>query len=1132
MTSPHRITNGRYHVLVTPSGAGYSALDDVLLTRWSGDVTREAEGWFLYVRDLSSGDLWSAGYQPMLRRPSRYEFRTAPGRVSLVREDQGIELRTDIAVAADADREWRRYTFTNLTGQPRRLEVTSCIEVVLNTAAADAGHPAFSKLFVQTEYLPSSSALLARRRPRSPDEPALVMGMALLDGAPGGAGLEWETDRARFIGRGRTLANPQAVSAVGPLSGTVGNVLDPLFALRRIVELAPGASVRLEGVLTGGPDREAVEQALAAACRAGASDPCFAEVSEFGPAQGLPDPVPHRYRPVPGSPARFETGESLRFSNGYGGFTAAGDEYVIRLDRTPDGLRLPPLPWTNVIANRHTGCIASESGLGSTWSGNSRENRLTPWFNDPVSDPAGEALYIRDEDAGLFWSPTPAPAPGAGGYEARHGFGYTSWRHLSRDLEQEVLCFVPLEQPVKIVRLRITNRGMGARRLSVYFYAEWVLGALRADAKGAVATSSAESGDVLLAVHPGRADFGGTVAFASAHGPMGEARHFTADRSAFLGRYGSTERPEGVATGAALDGRSGAGLDPCAAFQRTATLETGATGEWVFLIGQADSSAAAVELTRSLAGSTAVEIALAAVVAFWRELLDAVQIETPSPAMDIMVNGWLTYQNLSCRMWARSALYQSGGAFGFRDQLQDAAALRYHRPSLTREQIVLHAGHQFVEGDVLHWWHPPSGRGIRTRFSDDLLWLPFVTEFYVGSTGDASVLEEPVGFLTARALEEGEDEALLDPLEAGVTADVYEHCCRAIDRSLTRGDHRLPLMGTGDWNDGMNRVGRLGRGESVWLGFFLFTILNRFIPLCRIRGDADRVSRYARYRDELLLALNQAGWDGEWYRRAYYDDGAPLGGKASDECRIDALAQAWAVLSGAAPADRAIQSLDALDCQLVDEPAGLIRLLTPPFDRTPRDPGYIKGYLPGVRENGGQYTHAALWAVRAMAEAGRTQRAAHLFDLLNPVRHGGSPDAIEVYRAEPYVVAADIYGVAPHLGRGGWTWYTGSAGWMFRVALESLLGLTLEPDTLVLCPCIPAEWPGFSVRYRLPDGRTHYHLVVRRGAGLTVARATGLDPVVVHGAVRVALRSDGETHRIEVDLGADAVPRYRPWAGS
>ena len=552
--------------------------------------------------------------------------------------------------------------------------------------------------------------------------------------------------------------------------------------------------------------------------------------------------------------------------------------------------------------------------------------------------------------------------------------------------------------------------------------------------------------------------------------------------------------------------------------------------ERLFLLGEAEDTDRARALVRDYQDAAVANESLVEVRRFWRELLGRVQVRTPAPAIDLMVNGWLAYQNLSCRIWGRSAFYQSGGAYGFRDQLQDASAMLWLRPELTRRQIVLHASHQFVEGDVLHWWHPPLGKGMRTRFADDLLWLPYVTTFYVRSTGDASVLDEPARFVTARPLEPGEDEAYLVPEDAGTGASVYEHCCLALDRSLTRGAHGLPLMGVGDWNDGMNRVGREGRGESVWLGFFLFQILGEFLPFCEQRGDTARAERYQAYLAQLGEALNDGGWDGAWYRRAYYDSGAPLGAAENDECRIDTIAQAWAVLSGAAPPERAEQALDAMEEHLVSEREGIIRLLTPAFDRTPHDPGYIKGYLPGVRENGGQYTHAALWAVRALAELGRCERAAPLLEMLSPVHHGRSHAAVHVYRTEPYVIAADVYGVAPHVGRGGWTWYTGSAGWMYRVALESVLGLRLEAgDRLVLRPCIPAAWPGFTVRYRLPADDTMYELQVTRAAdGATQVQVDGAagEARVEDGAVVIPLRRDGGEHRVTVALGGDVAPRY------
>ena len=1112
------LSNGRYRVLVSVAGTGSSQLGPWALTRDTADPVRDADGWFFYLRDLDAGTVWSAGHQPVQWAPDRYEARLGDRLVTLEREDAQVITRTDVWVDSRLDLEWRRLTLTNRSAASRRLEVTSYVEVALNTPAADAGHPAFSKLFLQTLFLPGIGALLAVRRPRSPEEHPPVLGHAMVV-----AGADWEpeyeTDRARFIGRGRTLADPQAMSPGARLSQRVGSVLDPVLSLRREVTLAPGASLCLHTMLAAGADREetvrllslAAEQAAVAAIPA--EGPAIPQTIEVGPTVG-------RYRPAGGGEARTAASERLQFFNSYGGFSEAGDEFVDRIDRTPDGVRLPPQPWTNVVANPAAGFVASERGLGFTWTGNSRENRLTPWFNDPVSDPAGEALYLRDEVSGLFWSPTPGPVPGSGGYEVRHGFGYTTWRHESQELLQEVLAFVPREDPLKLVRLRVSNTAKEVRRISVTSYAEWVLGERRSEEPPATVTEAV--GDaIILASNPAR-ESGFRTAFAAAVGPAELGRSLTADRASFLGRWGSTERPKALRADAELNGQTGGGLDPCAAFQLSTSIPPGGTREWTFLLGEAENRAAAFCLVERYRSPDAVEGALAAVRSFWRETLSTVRIETPSPALDLMVNGWLAYQNLSCRVWARSAFYQSGGAFGFRDQLQDAAALMPLLPGLTREQILLHAAHQFEEGDVLHWWHPPAGRGLRTRFSDDLLWLPYITLDYLEVSGDEAVLAEPVRFLTARELEPGEDEALLLPADSGKHASLYEHCCRALDRSLTRGPHGLPLIGSGDWNDGMNRVGRLGQGESVWLGFFLHTILRRFSVLCARRGDSARALRYREYLASLAIALQDAGWDGAWYRRGYYDDGAPLGSADSGECKIDALAQAWAVLSGAAPPKRAQMALDSVERYLIDTNAGLIRLLTPPFDATPHDPGYIKGYLPGVRENGGQYTHAALWVVRAMAEAGRTERAAELLELLNPIRHGDSPAAIATYQVEPYVIAADVYGVAPHVGRGGWTWYTGSAGWMYRVALESILGVTLrEGKALVIRPCIPTSWPGFTLRYRLPDGRTRCEIVVRRGEGRSRVEAGELAARIEDGTALVALPSDGGSHRIELTLGTD-----------
>jgi N,N'-diacetylchitobiose phosphorylase len=1029
------LARGGYAVLLTAAGGGCSTFHGLALTRWTADRTRDADGFFVYLRDRDTGATWSAGRQPMGREADRYVARLDDAEV--VREDGDIETRLEVRLAAEGDAELRRITLTNRGDHARRIEVTTYAELVLNTAAGDAAHPAFSKLFVQTGWMAEREALVAWRRLRSPDdEPLWVIHRLLGDGdAP-----ELETDRARFIGRGRTLASPAALDEGARLSGNVGNVLDPVFALRRTVTLAPGESATLVALLGAGRTQRDVEAIADRYAGTGATDAVYAAdapgavVTSLGvpeewtryvgifPLRQLASagPAPYRSASVEEdtSDAPGWEAEALSFFNGHGGFSEDGREYVIRLPASPTGPVRPPLPWTNIIANENAGFVVSESGSASTWTANSRENRLTPWSNDPVSDPHGEALYLRDEESGVFWSPTPGPVPGAGAYEVRHGWGYTRFRHAGQGLEQDTWMFVPRHDAVKITLLRITNHGDRPRRISAWSYAQWVLGGLPQETGASISTWYDAALNAIFAVNPSRGEFSERVPFAVAVG--GEAGgSWTADRTAFLGAYGSPEGPLALRTAERLDGCAGEGLDPCAAFKVPLTIAPGESVEVAFLLGEAPDEDAARAILMEYRDAESVAAALEEVKQFWIDTVTAVQVETPSPEIDLMVNGWLAYQNLACRVWGRTAFYQSGGAFGYRDQLQDASALVYLAPGLLRSQIVLHAAHQFVEGDVLHWWHPPLSKGIRTRFADDLLWLPYISAFYVASTGDAGVLDEEARFVTADPLPPGEDEVFLVPGEAG-SASVFEHCCRAIDRSLTRGAHGLPLMGTGDWNDGMNRVGREGRGESVWLGFFLHGILDDFIPLCEARGDAGRAGRYRAYRSELGDALNAAGagWDGGWYRRAYYDNGAPLGSAGNDECRIDAIAQAWAVLSGVAPPERAEMALDALERHLVSEDEGIIRLLTPAFDRTPHDPGYIKGYLPGVRENGGQYTHAALWAVRALAQAGRTERAARLLAMLSPVSHGRTPDEVAVYRAEPYVIAADVYGVAPHVGRG------------------------------------------------------------------------------------------------------------------
>jgi N,N'-diacetylchitobiose phosphorylase len=1120
----HALSSGRYTTLVTNAGGGYSECADIALTRWRADPVEDGDGYFIYLRDLDSGRFWSVGYQPTGGDPDHYEVNFAPRRVEILRVEEDILAALTIAVAPDEACEIRHCSIENASSRPRRLEITSYLEVVLQASAADAAHPAFSKLFVQTKAVPERRALLATRRPRGADERRWWLAHWLIEEETA-AELPFacETDRQRFIGRGRSLASPAALALEGPLSGTTGNVLDPILCLRRVLELPPGAR---GGLAFGLGLADSREGALAVAERHATPGP-MALLAEPETAADRPgnDPAPiashagapPRYRPAAAAEAAHAIDdEPLRLDNGVGGFTSDGRAYVMRL---AVGQR-PPLPWTHVVANESFGFISSESGAATTWSGNSRENRLTPWYNDPVSDPHGEALYVRDEDAGTFWSPTPGPVAAAA-CTVRHGFGYCRFRQTCAELEQEICQFVPREDPLKVTGIQLRNRAARRRRISVFAYARLVLGGLPSATAGQVATASHEPG-VLLARNPERGVYAGSVAFARAVAP-GARVHVCGDRTVFVGRNGSPARPAAVLHAAVLDGRAGAGLDPCFALQVELELAPGETRELAFLLGEGADLGATQALIRKYASLPALDRAFEEVTAFWQDLVGRLQVRTPAPTIDLMANGWLVYQTLCCRLWARSAFYQSGGAFGFRDQLQDAAALIHLRPELTRAQILRHAAHQFAEGDVLHWWHPPESRGIRTRFADDLLWLPLITADYVATTGESAIFDEQLRFLRARPLTEGVDEAFLLPEDSGERASLYEHCCRALDRSLTAGAHGLPLMGTGDWNDGMNRVGRQGRGESVWLGFFLHVILGRFAPLCRARGDGARAERYEAFRARLGAALNEAGWDGAWYRRAYYDDGAPLGSAANDECRIDALAQAWAVISGVAPPERAAQCLDALEAELVSEEERLIRLLAPPFDRTAHDPGYIKGYVPGVRENGGQYTHAALWAVQALFEAGRTARAATLLEMLSPATHARTAEEVATYQVEPYVIAADVYGAAPHVGRGGWTWYTGSAGWMFRVILETLLGCRREGgEILVLEPRLPPTWPECELRWRLPGAATYVILMVNphgRGSRVRAATLDGRPVEVRDGQALVPILPEPGEHRVRLELG-------------
>jgi cellobiose phosphorylase len=1280
------LSNGRYHVMVTNAGGGYSRWKNLAVTRWREDATRDDWGAFCYLRDVASGAFWSSAHQPTLERPDRYEAIFSEARAEFRRSDHDFETHTEIVVSPEDDIELRRVRVTNRARARRAIEVTSYAEVVLDSPAADALHPAFGNLFVQTEIVAEPQAILCTRRPRSETEAAPWMfHLSAVRGAEVDES-SFETDRAQFIGRARTVAAPQAMTGPAALTGSQGSVLDPIVAIRHRVTLDPGQSVTIDMVIGVGASREAClalvgkyhDRNLAdrvfdlawthnwvtlrqinateadaqlygrlASCVLYANSALRAEpgvlmqnrrgqsglwgyaisgdlpivllkISDAANIELVRQLVQaHAYWRMKGlavdlviwnedhagyrqllqeqivglvaagieahvgerpggifvrraeqiadedrilfqsvaravlsdrrgtlaeqiargmtearglhlnlprfTPARFARAElmaaaqlpapSVVLDNPLGGFSPDGTEYVITT--APLAGLVTPAPWVNVLANAHFGSVISESGLAYTWCENAHEFRLSPWGNDPVTDASGEAFYLRDEESGAFWSPTPLPCPGQTPYITRHGFGCSLFEHIEDGIHSELRVYVDLEAAVKYSVLAVSNRSGRPRRLSATGYVEWVLGDLRAKTAMHVVTELDPSSGALCARNAYNLELTDRTAFFDVDET---ARTLTCDRTEFLGRNGTLGNPASLGR-AQLSNKVGAALDPCAAIQVPFELEEGQSREIVFRLGVADDRSAdgAGKFASRFRGSAVARDALVRVRQYWKRTLGAVQVLTPDPALDVLANGWLLYQSLACRLWARSGYYQSGGAFGFRDQLQDVMALTHAEPGLAREHLLRCAARQFVEGDVQHWWHPPAGRGVRTHCSDDYLWLASATCRYVLGTGDRTVLLEPVAFLEGRQVAPEADSYYDLPGRSGEAATLYEHCVRAIGRGLRFGSHGLPLIGSGDWNDGMNAVGAAGKGESIWLGFFLFQVLTQFAEVARRHGDTAFAQTCETHAATVRGNIEEHGWDGDWYRRAYFDDGSPLGSAGNAECRIDSVAQSWSVLSGAGDPARSRRAMQAVDERLVRREHGLVQLLDPPFDRSSLNPGYIKGYVPGVRENGGQYTHAAIWTAMAFAELGDSRRAWEVFDLINPVNHGTSAAAVATYKVEPYVVAADVYALAPHIGRGGWSWYTGSAGWMYRLVVESLLGLRREGDRLTLVPCLPEAWRGFSLRYRY--GETEYSIAVQNARGETGKPRVTVDGVEQPGQA-IHLVDDGREHSVEVRLRA------------
>jgi cyclic beta-1,2-glucan synthetase len=752
-----------------------------------------------------------------------------------------------------------------------------------------------------------------------------------------------------------------------------------------------------------------------------------------------------------------------------GRFTAEGADFVFEAGEATR----PTRPWVNVIANPDFGTLLSEAGGGHTWAGNSRLNQLTAWSNDAVADPPSEWLLLQDLRTRAVWSATASGGTLDEGepvsYRVTHGQGWSRIAHRRGDAEITLTWCVDPVLAVKQLQVVIANRGGQALRLRVAGMVEWAMGA------GTAARATVHTARLSQRLPEGRltallctqrevsGGFGdGTACFAVVHRPAqvhDREADWTCDRREFFDARGRLVLPDH------LGQLQGAGFDPCAALTVHLNVAAGASAACVFLLGHAGSPDAARNLL-TRAAAVPPDLRLQAVRSAWHTLLQSTTVATPDPLFDALVNRWLLYQTVSCRLWAKAGFYQAGGATGFRDQLQDAMALAVAAPQLLRAQILTAASRQFPQGDVQHWWHVPGGAGVRTHFSDDLLWLPKACIRYLEVTGDTTLLSEKVSFIEGPAVPPGAEDIYATPTVSALRATVYEHAARTIDRSLHVGAHGLPLMGGGDWNDAMNRVGHEGRGESVWLGWFLCTVVAEFAPIARAQGEPERAARWEEAAQGWHRALQGPAWDGAWFRRAFFDDGSPLGSQALAECRIDLIAQAWAVLSGVATWPQQVVAMAAVDAQLADGQGGLLRLLDPPLQHAQPSPGYIQAYPPGVRENGGQYAHGAVWALMAQARMsadhghpGSAEAAWRYFRWLSPAHRAADPQQGPAYGLEPYVMAGDVYTQPPHVGRGGWSWYTGAAAWMHRAAIESILGLNLGADTLSLQPCLPAHWP-------------------------------------------------------------------------
>lgn len=1283
LPNAHILSNGNYSVMLTDKGTGYSKSKMVAISRWREDAILDRYGMFFYIKNINTHSCWSAAYAPLNILPDNYEVTFTPDKAIYKRTNDKIETITEIVVSSGDYSEVRRLELKNHGKNPCVLELTSYYEVVLTDQNNDLAHPAFSNLFIQTEYDKKNKALIANRRPRADSDKSIWLANSLVVLGEEVGDLQFETDRMQFIGRGHTVYNPIVIERDKPLSDTVGPVLDPIFSLRVRVRIDPGKTAILSYVTSMAESKEQLLELIAKYSSSETCDAAFrlaltrsqveTKYLNINPAamelyqriisnilflspsrlryeeqiksnhKGQPSLWPfgisgdkaivlviinkidevellnevlkaHEFwrlkdikadlvilsneensytntlynliidiirsgqtydimkrhedvfilnannmqndditllyaiariifdgnsgtmedqlinstaeklpkskkqskiniKPIEVVGHRITEGDislakkeaELLYFNGLGGFNSNGDEYIITLE----GEHTTPAPWVNVIANPNFGFVVSESGGGFTFCDNSQENKLSPWSNDPVSDSPGEVFYLSDE-AYKVWTITPLPIREDESYTIRHGFGYTKFEHVSNGISQSLVQFVPTGDAVKISIISLTNLSFKPRNIKITYYLSPVLGVSTKETAIHIVTSQSGNGTLNI-INSYNRDFPDKICFMDASTPE---RSVTGDRKEFFGK-GNMNSPEGLKS-EKLSGTQGAGLDPCAAMQVNIKLGANETKEIVFILGMANDSVGVGAMTDKYLRQNRAKESLTEIKKFWSDTLGAVQVSTPDPTMNIMLNGWLMYQVISCRLWARSAFYQAGGAFGFRDQLQDCLSITHIMPETAKNQILKHAAHQFTEGDVLHWWHEPAGKGTRTKISDDFLWLPYVTAEYIRISGDTKILDIEVPFISDQLLKDSENERYCTPHLSGQSASLYEHCICSLENALKSGSHGLPLMGSGDWNDGMNTVGNKGLGESIWLGWFLSITLQKFAAVCLSVNDNARANKYSEISSNLVVAIEENGWDGSWYKRAFFDNGTVLGSALNSECKIDSLTQSWAVISGAGDAARAKNAMNSVEDYLVMRDAGLIKLLTPPFNSGKLEPGYIKGYVPGVRENGGQYTHAAAWVIEAYALLGEGDKACELFNMLNPINHTRTYREYSIYKVEPYVMSADVYGEYPHIGRGGWTWYTGSAGWMYKAGLENILGFQKSGDNIIINPCIPKKWNEYSIRYKYLE--TTYNIKIKRSENTS----SGVLYINIDGTKSesnvIKLIDDKLSHQIEVQL--------------